>query len=74
MNMFSRAPGDNRARLLHALANRKGQAAKDARYASLAALPAYSETKTSDGQMGGHGRNDFGAFQDDAFDGGFQVS
>ena len=66
-------PRDSRQRLLHALAGRKGIAAKDARYASLAALPAYAETKTSGGQTGG-GQNDFGAFQDDAFQSdGFQV-
>lgn len=70
MNMFRQTPlqpGDPRARLLQALANRKGIAAKDARYASLAALPPYSETKTSDGQTGGGGLNSFTAFQPDAF-------
>lgn len=75
MNMFSRAPGDNRTRLLHALAGRKGAsaaswAAKDARYASLPALPAYreySETDFADRLSGG--RNDFGEFDNNAFNG-----
>jgi hypothetical protein len=61
--------------LLQALANRKGGNAKDARYASLAALPPYGEIKNADGQPNQRpGQNDFGAFQDDAFQSdGFQV-
>jgi hypothetical protein len=75
MNMFRQRPMDSRARLLQAMAGRKGVAAKDARYASLPALPPYAETRTSDGQTGGRSRNDFGAFADDAFQNdGFQVS
>lgn len=63
---------DARARLLQAMANRQGANRqggnpKDRRYASLAALPTWAETRTSDGQTGGGGPNSFTAFQPDAF-------
>ena len=83
MMMFNGAqPSGSRERLLKALANRKvgpaaSQAAKaaitarDARYASLPALPAYAETNNNfDGDTDGHGRNDIGGFQGEH--GGFQ--
>jgi len=66
-------PNDPRAKLLQALAKRGGPQSRDARYRSLAALPPYSEQSNPE-TFGGQGQNDFGAFQDDAYqEGGYQI-